>query len=149
MEEFYKDDNKNKKWGGSNKLKRHKRSLKPSCRRKEAKRPRRAIKPWTRKRDFEGKSEDYIKGYKLILKERIHKVRVLNRMEDERVESWWHLNEYLGGRRVGGKCDAKKNEAGEIIFTPFYWGYINESYEEAMRREAMENKDGTKFWDRV
>ena len=64
----------------------------------------------------------------------------INRLPDSKVESTYELEEFLTGKRKGQMNDVVIDKDGKKILGPDYEGYINESYNETMRREAAENK---------
>ena len=86
-----------------------------------------------------GKSDAYIKGYQILLEQGMQPESI-DTLKDSLVEGTYEFEEYFAGRMKGHKNDILVTESGEKVLGPDYEGYVNESYNEAVIREAAENK---------
>lgn len=65
-------------------------------------------------------------------------VENLTEIDKDAIEMAYEVHESVHGRRKVQHNPVITNESGERVFGKPYWGYLNESYEEAMAREANE-----------
>jgi len=87
-----------------------------------------------------GKNEAYRKGYEILLS-RGWKAEEIDELDEDMVEGSYECSEFVAGRMKGHMNDVVTDKDGNKVLGPDYEGYINESYEDAMRREAAENKN--------